>query len=141
MVKMVQMEIRKGYPPMFSEIVAMFPLALKEGVLFCWGSTIYNPSGVEVPTYLAAHENVHRKQQGKDPAGWWEKYLADPQFRLEQEIPAHLEEYRQFSIDFPQRNMRRLALKSIAKRLSGPLYCNMLSYEKARALIKERDDG
>lgn len=137
MPEMVQMEIRKEYPPLFDEMLKVFPNAAKEGVLFCWGRVIYNPSGVDVPDYLVAHENVHRKQQGDNPSAWWLKYMADPAFRIRQELPAHQEEYKQYCIDFPQRNLRRLALTSIAKRLSGSLYGNMIAFEKAKVLIKE----
>lgn len=138
--RIVTMKIVHGYPPLFDRMLEVFPNAKKPGVLFCWGDTIYNPSNVTIPGYLVAHESVHRDQQGKEPAFWWERYMANPEFRLAQEVPAHREEYRQYSIDFPNRNMRRLALKTIAQRLSGPLYGNMISFDKARALIKEKAD-
>src|ERR1700687_5228004 len=114
-----QMQIKHELPPMFDEMLKVFPLAAKPGVLFCWGHTIYNPSKIVIPDYLVCHEYVHCGQQGKEPVFWWQHYLRDPDFRLAQEIPAHQAEYRQFSIDFPARNMRRLALRAIAERLSG----------------------
>lgn len=137
MPELVSMEIRIEQPPLFDRIVEVFPNAVKHGVLFCWGGTIYNPSNITIPAYLIAHENVHRKQQGKEPGFWWEKYLLDKDFRLAQEIPAHQEEYREYGLQFSHRNMRRQALRVIAERLSGPLYGNMLSFEKAKAIVKE----
>lgn len=139
-MNIVQFEIIRAKPPIFDRILEVFPLAAKPGVLFCWGKEIYNPSNIVIPDYLIAHENVHRVQQDGAPAFWWEKYLVDTEFRLKQEIPAHQAEYRQFAIDFPQRNMRRLALRTISERLSGQLYCNMISYDKARALVKEKPE-
>ena len=137
----VQFEIVKDYPPLIEEIKKVFPDCMKPGVLFCWDREIYNPSGITVPDYLIAHENVHRHQQDGEPERWWAKYLADPAFRLVQEIPAHQEEYREYSRLYPNRNMRRVALRFMAARLSGPLYLNMISYEKAKAIIKEKPDG
>ena len=132
----VQFEIVKDYPPNIAEIAKVFPDCKKPGVLFCWDKTIFNPSGIEIPDYLVAHENVHRHQQAGCPIPWWEQYLVDPKFRLAQEVPAHQAEYEQYWAMVSNRNMRRVALHGMALRLSGPLYLNMISYAKARALIK-----
>ena len=139
MVELVTMNITVAIPPIFKEIVAVFPEAIKPGVLFCFGDTIYNPSGIKIPNWLVAHENVHRKQQAVHPGvtcGWWLDYLNDPKFRFDQELPAHIEEYKQFRIDNRGRNVRRLYLRLVAERLSGPLYGRMMTYTEARKLIK-----
>ena len=135
-MNIVQFEIVKDYPPIIKAVKQVFPDCMKPGVLFCWDKTIYNPSGITIPDYLIAHENVHRYQQNGKPEEWWKIYLSDPQWRLQQEVPAHQAEYEQYWKMFPDRNMRRVALHGMALRLSGPLYLNMISYAKARALIK-----
>ena len=135
-MNIVQFEIVNDYPPNIKGIAKVFPDCMKPGVLFCWDRKIFNPAGIEIPDYLIAHENVHRHQQAGNPMTWWASYLNDPEFRLAQEVPAHQAEYEQFWKMFPNRNMRRVALRGIASRLSGPLYLNMISYTKARALIK-----
>jgi hypothetical protein len=56
-------------------------------------------------------------------------------FRFAQELPAHIKEYQQFCIGQP-RPMRRLYLRVVAERLSGPLYGNMVNYDKAKELIR-----
>lgn len=136
--EIIQMEIVKAPPPNFAAIRKIFPGAAGFGILFAYGDTIFNPSGVPVPAHLAAHEHVHQKQQrGYGVEKWWEHYLISPQFRLEQEIPAHQVEYEQWCIDNPtSRPTRRVGLKGMAQRLSGPLYNNMVSFPKAKALIK-----
>lgn len=133
-MEIVSMKIKVERPPMFEQISRTFPQALRPNVLFCWGDTIYNPSGIEIPDYLIAHETVHRGQQGDDPIDWWQHYLFDEGFRFDQELPAHIKEYQQFCVGQP-RPTRRIYLRVVAERLSGPLYNNMLSFSIARAAI------
>lgn len=125
-------------PPMYDEIVALFPTATERGVLFCWSDTIFipKPDSQGVSPQLMVHEDTHRIQQGDDPAGWWQKYLVSPQFRLEQEIEAHKAEYA-FVCEQPgaTRFTRRMARNGIAKRLSSSLYCHMISFDRASKLL------
>lgn len=141
MARVVRFNIEEAHPPIIDEIREMFPGCMKHGVLFCWGDTIFNPSGIVIPDYLIAHEAVHRGQQAGDPRSWWKKYLISPQFRFEQELPAHQAEYQQYALMQPNRNARRVMLRGIIARLSGPLYGNMVTVAKAKALIKAEDYG
>lgn len=126
-----------GVPPIFPEIVAAFPGAAGYGVLFAWGDTIYNPSGVRIPEELFAHEGVHAQRQNGDPEKWWRRYMTDPAFRLAEEIPAHIEELR-FAAMRPgsNRKYRKAYLDHVARRLSGPLYGKMITRDKAEALLR-----
>ncbi len=135
--RIVETKIKVAYPPNYAAVLAVFPGAAKPGVIFTYGDVVYNPSNIELIPSLAAHEHVHMEQQEKrGPELWWEWYLADKGFRLEQELPAHQAEYEQWCIDNSTRVERRLGLKFMAQRLSGPLYCNMVSFEVAKRMIK-----
>lgn len=144
------MKIVKGFPPNIDEIRDTFKLSGRE--IFAWGDTIYNPQGGELPPWLVAHEKVHKGQQeamiheiaphtyiagAGGPETWWERYLRDTKFRFDQELEAHQEEYRVFCKHHPDRNQRRAGLKSLAKRLSGKMYGNMVSFDKAKRMIKD----
>lgn len=123
---------------MFSEINAAFNVAGKR-VIFAWGDAIYNPMGVDITPELHAHEGVHWDRQGSAPETWWKFYIADPQFRLNEELPAHEAEYREFCRNNRtgnRRNRRRLYLHQLAARLSSPLYGGLISYVEARKRIK-----
>ena len=49
------MNIVNGRPPNFAKIAAAFELRRWPGAIFCYGDTIYNPSGAEItPALLAA---------------------------------------------------------------------------------------
>ena len=122
-------------PPMFEEIAAVFRLAHMPGVIFSWGAaTIFNPSGIVIPQPLLAHEAVHGARQGYDDAGiraWWKRYIADPAFRLAEEMPAHRAEYAAIKGLVQDRNARVRELHQIVTRLCGPLYGGIISRTNA----------
>lgn len=133
------MLIARAKPPNYDAIAAAFPAIIgRKGVIFCYGNTIYNPDNESISSPLIAHENVHRLQQGEDIEGWWRKYMDDPVFRLEQELPAHRAEYLDFiGNPWTDRVNRRLYLSHLARRLSGDLYNRLISLDRARAFIKD----
>jgi hypothetical protein len=127
-------------PPMIEEIDAAFHVRGKP-ILFAFGDRIYNPGGVYVPPELMAHEFVHGERQGHQVGEWWRRYIADPAFRLEEEIPAHIAEYRAIcarerSKWVSERNMRRTAAAHVARKLSAPLYGRLITFEAAKKLLQ-----
>lgn len=132
------MNIVRDFPPNIDAIKAVFPIRGR-GVIFAYGSTIYNPEGRPVPPHLLAHEAVHGKRQGDDIDGWWEQYLTDPTFRLTEEVAAHVAEYRHI-IGIGNRAEKRKALASIAARLAGPLYGRIITLNEAKALLRQSED-
>lgn len=132
------MRVVVARPPLFAEIDAAFGVAGKP-VIFAWGDTIYNPQGGPISVELQAHESVRGQRQGGAIEAWWRRYIAEPEFRLAEEIPAHQAEYREFcrnNVNGKARNGRRLVLHHIAARLASPLYGRLVSYDAARKLIK-----
>lgn len=102
-------------------------------IIFAYGDTIYNPSRVEIPPQLIRHEEVHLMRQGGDPASWWDRYIAEPDFRLAEEIPAHAAEYLGCVAQYRER-----ALDEIATKLSSALYGSLISVPAAReAILRE----
>lgn len=142
-------EIVKTFPPNIDEIDRTFHVRDQAGVLYCFGGKLYNPSGGHVPPQIIAHEEVHSDRQtchywkAKDgrewtnwcPDLWWQRYIYEPEFRLSEELFAHRAEYDAFCKLTKNRKMRRDYLSEISKRLSGPLYDGMVSYQKAMKLI------
>jgi hypothetical protein len=128
------MKIVIDNPPNISAIKLVFPLSGKE--IFAWGDIIYNPGNVQIPAWLVEHEMIHQKQQGDDTVGWWNRYLVDPQWRIEQELEAHRREYKVFCLHNKDRNVQARYLNSIASRLSSALYGNVVSKLEALRKIK-----
>jgi hypothetical protein len=111
-------------PPNFDRILQAFPDADKEGVLFAYNDSIFNPSAVVIPHALLAHEGVHliRQRDGETADSWWEKYLTDSEFRYHEELHAHVAEYKVLDAFLMDRNQRARLLQSTAMRLIAPLY-------------------
>lgn len=132
------MKIVVGRPPNYEEIVAAFPLAARmPGVIFAYGSEIFNPSGNLLPASLVVHESVHSERQAEvgGPSLWWRDYISDIEFRFGEEVLAHRAEYQHFNTSGAGRNARRQYLSQVAHRLASPLYGSMVSASKAKALI------
>ena len=129
------MEIVKDYPPNIKEIQAVFSI-LPESMIFCWGNKIYNPSGQDLADHIKIHEVVHSDQQQDNPEEWWSKYLKDKDFRLKQELEAYQRQY-QFAKNFiKDRNELAKFHWKLAQDLSGEIYGNICSFEKALKMIK-----
>lgn len=132
MLSVVRQEIIHEKPPNFADIVKVCPTAIRVGVIFSWGDKIYNPSKVPIPRHLIAHEGVHGyRQRLAGIEKWWDRYLKEPLFRLDEEIYAHHQEYL-----VALRNIGPGSLRDIANRLCGPLYGGLLNYDQAvRAIL------
>ena len=128
-------EIINDYPPNYSDIAAAFKLKGKE--IFAYDGKIYSPISTIVPVELIEHEKVHFAQQknvGLLP--WWDKYLKEAEFRLEQELEAHLVEYKIFCRLTKDRNIKAKYMDKMAVRLSSSIYGNMITYSKVLKRLK-----
>ena len=127
------MENRNANPPMFDEIDAAFNVRGKK-VIFAWGGIIYNPQNVPLTPSLIAHERIHGLRQGDDIEGWWHKYIDDPEFRLAEEIEAHIAEYAHVAA-YGNRRDRRHAIQGMSKRLASPMYGKLINQAQAKRII------
>ena len=131
-----------GRPPNFEAIAEVFPGAHADYVIFAYGDAIYTPNGQELPPELMAHELVHcRRQQAMGVEAWWDKYLTDGDFRYEEELLAHIAEFKSIMSKYNYQDhaiarVRERALDHVAKKLAAPLYNGMVPVHKARAAIK-----
>lgn len=140
---MAHMSVVVAKPPLFDKINAKFNVDGKP-VFFTFGDKIYNPMGANIPPAIMAHEKIHMLRQGVTIESWWERYIDDDKFRLEEELPAHAAEYRWW-LEAPEgkqalKGFRSLAdyhLIHIAKRLSSPLYGNLISFNDAKFEIAQ----
>jgi len=123
------MNIVKDYPPNINEIKKKFEL--RENVVFTYGDILYNPSGAEIPPELERHEETHARQQGNNPRAWWDKYLVDSKFRLQQEVEAYRSQYLALKNITKDRNFIFKYAVELAKDLSSSLYGNIVGFNKA----------
>ena len=127
------MDVKRANPPNFEKIKAKFPL--NDGVVFTYGSTIYAPNfDYPIPDDLMIHEEKHMEQQFTDPEGWWDRYIADPDFRLRQELAAYRAQYRFFS-EHHNKNDNYKLLTLIARDFSSEIYGNIIGFDDAMRAI------
>jgi hypothetical protein len=132
------MIIVKQYPPNYAKIQAAFGLDKNAPIVFTYGDRIYNPTSGNVDDALVAHEETHCIQQAKiGIERWWDEYLKNPHFRMEQEIEAYRRQYKFAKAKIKDRNMVSRFLVSIARDLSGPMYGNVVNFQEAMKIIKQ----
>lgn len=121
-----------AYPPNIAEICKVFPGVQRPGVIFSYAPDVYVPGGHTLPPSLVAHESVHvERQLVMGVEAWWDKYLVDTRFRYDEELLAHRAEYHSLKENAPTRQMRRAALKIVAKRLASGLYGKLVTPAQA----------
>jgi len=130
------MKISNEYPPNYEAIKVVFPECEKFKAIFCYGEVIYNPFKANVTPDLVEHESTHSKQQGKTPELWWEEYLYNPTFRLEQETEAYRAQYKFVKKNVKDREAVSWFLNEVSRSLSSILYGNLVSFAEARKLIR-----
>lgn len=131
-----QVRVETAYPPNYERIKLALPHA-NESHVYCYGDTIYAPDGHTVSADVVFHETIHTKQQGKNPDAWWNKYLTDRRFRLDQELHAYGEQYKWLRTHLIGSNsFLKWVLTNMALALSGEAYGNLIDYGKAEAAIR-----
>ncbi len=129
------MKIVVANPPNFEKVAKAFNLEGHD-IIYAWGDTIYNPTGMSIPAFLIAHEEVHGARQGTDVEGWWDRYIHDIEFRYQEELWAHAKEYQVRSRGVKDRNLKSRLLMDSANRLCSPLYGKLTTVQKAMKEIR-----
>lgn len=125
------MEIKVAYPPNWLEIQTLNP---PSDAVFCFGSDIYNPSDGNIPEDVIFHESVHSERQGINPRIWWDKYIHDPNSRLEEEVFAYGGQFAFIKRHYPTHSHKG-ALFDLSNNLCS-IYGLQLSYAQASNLIR-----
>ena len=124
---MVDIKPQKDFP-LIGRYREIFPI--NENTIFAYDHKIY--CNHELPDHLIIHEMVHHMQQDKYGLETWvDRYLHDPQFRLDMEVQAYRTQIK--SIKDGKAKARTLILS--AKDLSSPLYRDLLTYKQAINLL------
>jgi hypothetical protein len=145
------MKIVRDRPPLYEMIDQAFNIKGKP-VIFAWGRKIFVPTGdLNISQALMVHEGVHGARQLRYSVPglnlieneeehiemWWRRYIADIDFRREEEVLAHQAEYRHLCDHAGGRNQRRRHLSIIATKLSHPLYGPVMNKATARKVLQD----
>ena len=115
-----------------------FGVDWEKGVIFTYNNKIY--SKYPISEDLVKHELVHIRQQNDFIGGsdaWWNKYLEDKEFRLNQELEAYRKQFRWSKANIKDRNRLFNILRHSAIDLSSSMYGDILSYEEALKEIQK----
>ena len=140
------MRIIVDWPPNIDALREAFPIEDRTDVVFSYGDRVYSPGSPHISPSIQAHERMHCARQMICAGGveaWWLAYIADPSFRLAEEIPAHRAEYQWWAArtgaDKPVdgfRSARLYHLTHIARRLSSPMYGSMINLAAAKRALE-----
>ena len=132
MIKQIQVD----YPPNIETIKKHFDVMSKD-IVFTYGDTLYSPAGGDINKPLMAHENTHSRQQEEmGVSEWWDKYIEDKNFRIEQEVEAYKNQYVEYCKNKKNMAKRVMFLNDLAQDLSSSIYGNVVGFDEAIKLIK-----
>ncbi len=130
------MKIVESYPPNWQLIKIALPLCERSEPIFSFGGVIYNPFKRVITKDLEVHEGVHEVQQGINPTGWWNQYLTDSAFRLQEEIEAYGVQLAYFKKNANNGKLTEWLWYKMAEALSGETYGNLISLAEAKSKIR-----
>jgi hypothetical protein len=136
-MKVVQISNKKPPQWILDAVKEKFDVDWESDVIFTYGDLITTHSGMMTED-LIAHESHHTVQQEEfgGPDKWWKKYLADPEFRYEQELECYRLQYKWLIKNEKSRNQVFRFLDHYARSLSGEMYGGLATYSEAMKAIK-----
>lgn len=130
------MKVLDTYPPNYQNIRITLGDVSSVKPIFCYGKTIHNPFAREVTDDIILHEFIHSKQQGDNPENWWNMYLSNKEFRLDQEAEAYGAQYKFAKERGVRGSMLSWLKEKLAFELSGSAYGNLCSFGEAQSRIR-----
>jgi hypothetical protein len=134
------MIIKNEKPPAWIYDACIKQFDISKNTVWTFADTIYNPDNADIPIHLIVHETTHAEQQQHNEevaTAWWKRYLADPQFRVEQEIEAYHNQYKFICTKVKDRNAPFKNLHILAQFMCEKMYGNCISYTDAIRRIRE----
>lgn len=130
------MVITKTDPPNLAILREAFNLP--DDAVYTWGQHLHSPNpNVVITDDLIIHETVHSLRQGYDPSGWWDRFIKDKEFRLNEELQAYRNQYHFYYLKTKDRERRSKFLWKLATDLSSRQYGCIIPFTDA--LIKIRN--
>lgn len=131
---MKELTFSKERPPIYDRIRKVFDVEWNDGIIIADGFTIH--CKYDVPPQKVIHELVHSKRQEKiGKELWWDLYLSNPSFRLEEEVLAYRREYEFFCESIKDRNQRFEYLYELSRILASKQYDLSITGSEAMRLI------
>ena len=131
----MNIQISHEPPAIYKKLQEQFGVDFDAGVIITYFPLVH--CKFEPPAAKILHESVHLVQQEKlGVERWWDLFLHDPGFRLEQEVEAYRREAAFIRKNIKDRNDVAKFIHGMAENLSGSMYGKVCSYPEAMALLK-----
>lgn len=111
----------------------------EKDLIIAYGDKIFCPEK-GLSQDLIVHELVHcERQQFNEQSAerWWQKYMEDKDFRLNEEVLAYRQQYKFCEKVYKDRNARARILFALTGELAGERYGKLCARSEAFALIKK----
>lgn len=130
--------ITKVPPPIYHRAERAFGVRyFRDDVVMTYGNTIHLHRPNILTDDVIEHECVHMKQQALiGEIDWWEKYFADENFRMEQELEAYRHQYAYILDHFPK-HMHSHRLDFLADSFARIYGLKGMTVEQAKAEIQK----
>lgn len=122
--------------PNFEELNKKFGVD-KKYTIISYGDSIYAPDSLSGD--LLQHELTHCERQKFNKVSakrWWDRYMIDEVFRLEEEAIAYQQQFNYCKKVFKDRNKLAKIKFALASELSSAMYGNIIGQQEAMKLIK-----
>ncbi len=130
------MEIKESteIPEIYKRLNQKFGVEWNDGIIIANGDTIH--CRYKIPAEKMVHEIQHLRQQEKMGLDlWWEMYLSDDAFRLDQEVLAYRREYQFLKDNIKDRELVSKMKRDMAIHLASSTYGNLISVVDGLRLI------
>lgn len=126
--------IKHEKPTIYDKLHETFGVEWDKGIIIAYYPNIY--CKFELSEEKIAHEELHLERQ-KDMGVelWWNLYINNISFRLEEEIlaiKAEMQKIREMNID---RNHRRFLFNNIYEDLSSSIYGKIITKTQAKQIL------
>lgn len=134
-VKGTEVNILDTKPPVFEQCEAQFGINW-DNTTFAYYPDIHTKSPLFLTDDVIQHEYIHlQRQKVIGTEIWWEKYLADKEFRLEEELLAYRRQYNFLKGKMDRNGLYRLVW-GWSYTLASPFYGDLIEAKMAYNKIK-----
>lgn len=122
-------------PIFYEQLHEIFGVEWDNGLIVSAYPYIYCKT--DIPAEKIIHEYVHLNEQAKIGTDiWWQKYLSDSSFRLEEEVKAYRKEVQFIRKNIKDRNIAFKFVHQMSIDLSSSQYGKLVTQQEAWKLIR-----
>jgi len=128
------MKQSREIPEIYWELKKHFKINWGKGVIITYGDIVYCKWRIKEPKIT--HEKVHTRQQKEmGVEKWWDRYIKDREFRLDQELEAYKAEVGWIKNSVKDFVLRDAMITKVVMDLSSDMYGRIVEFDDAKGLL------